>query len=105
MRTRPPSSTGASGCRSGCGRAPQWARRTGLRVRRCPGCTGAPRSAVTGIARAGDRFAVTDADGRTEEYPVVVFTAPHRVLVTKVEGARALFSAEDWTALERTHYM
>ncbi|GAA2778359.1 NAD(P)/FAD-dependent oxidoreductase [Crossiella cryophila] len=66
---------------------------------------GAPRPAVTGLARVGDGFAVTDADGRVEQYPAVVVTAPHRVLVTRVEGARALFSAADWTALERTHYM
>jgi tryptophan 2-monooxygenase len=97
----------------GCQRLPErlWAR-TSADAAHWPAGTslsglhgGAPRPAVTGIARAGNGFAVTDANGRTEEYPAVVFTAPHRVLVTKVEGARALFSAQDWTALERTHYM
>nr|WP_228447523.1 NAD(P)/FAD-dependent oxidoreductase [Streptomyces paludis] len=66
---------------------------------------GGPRPAVTALARTAEGFLVQDAEGRERPYPAVVFTAPHRILVTKVAGARRLFSAADWTALERTHYM
>ncbi|MEK8173610.1 FAD-dependent oxidoreductase [Streptomyces sp. M19] len=103
--TRNRSSAVASGFRSGSGPTGPPIRRTGPGhiARRAP--RGRPRPAVTGLARIPEGFLVEDAEGRARPYPAVVFTAPHRVLVTKVAGARRLFSAADWTALERTHYM
>ncbi|AIG75352.1 lysine monooxygenase [Amycolatopsis japonica] len=66
---------------------------------------GSPRPAVIGLRPAGDGFAVEDENGDVRTYPAVVFTAQHRVLLTKIAGVRPLLPANVWTALERTHYM
>ena len=74
--------------------------------------SGSPRGAVAGIARVKDddgvptaRLAVTERWGRTSEYAAVVTTCQSWLLSTRIKTEEALFPAELWTAIERSHYM
>ncbi|MGO4454347.1 flavin monoamine oxidase family protein [Arthrobacter sp. RAF14] len=73
---------------------------------------GAPRGAVAKIARVKDddgaptsRIAVTERWGRENEYAAVVTTCQSWLLSTRIHTEEALFPAEMWTAIERSHYM
>ena len=66
---------------------------------------GAPRPAVTAIARAGDgQLDVTDAWGTTRRYPAVLVTCQSWLLTTQIAVEESLFSPKLWMALDRTRY-
>ncbi|MCX4545414.1 NAD(P)/FAD-dependent oxidoreductase [Streptomyces sp. NBC_01565] len=66
---------------------------------------GSARPAVRSVRRDGAEFTVTDADGRRDRFPAVVYTPHVWTLLNRVETDPALLSAPQWTAVERTHYM
>ncbi|HET6241763.1 MAG TPA: FAD-dependent oxidoreductase, partial [Arthrobacter sp.] len=67
---------------------------------------GAPRGAVDRIAREGSGdFQVRERWGRESAYPAVVTTCQSWLLSTRIHTEEALFPAELWTAIERSHYM
>ncbi|WP_269859617.1 flavin monoamine oxidase family protein [Streptomyces sp. RPT161] len=68
---------------------------------------GAPRPAVTRIARTPDSagFSVTDEENTVREYPAVVFTPHLWTLLHRIDCDPRILSTEHWTAVERTHYM
>ena len=73
--------------------------------------SGSPRGAVDRIVRAksGDlpagRFLVRERWGREAAYPAVVTTCQSWLLSTRIHTEEALFPAQLWTAIERSHYM
>lgn len=73
--------------------------------------SGSPRGAVDRIVRAnsgdlpaGD-FLVRERWGREAAYPAVVTTCQSWLLSTRIHTEEALFPAQLWTAIERSHYM
>lgn len=72
---------------------------------------GSPRGAVDRIVRAnsGDlpagKFLVRERWGREAAYPAVVTTCQSWLLSTRIHTEEALFPAQLWTAIERSHYM
>ncbi|GGZ64349.1 tryptophan synthase subunit alpha [Streptomyces inusitatus] len=66
---------------------------------------GSPRPRVRGVARDGEGFVVTDAEGRRDRFASVVYTPHVWTLLNRVECDPSLLSAPLWTAVERTHYM
>ncbi|MET9606145.1 NAD(P)/FAD-dependent oxidoreductase [Streptomyces sp. NPDC006512] len=66
---------------------------------------GAPRPGVRAVARDGEEFTVTGADGRGDRFAAVVYTPHVWTLLNRVEADPELLSAPLWTAVERTHYM
>ncbi|MEW2503101.1 NAD(P)/FAD-dependent oxidoreductase [Amycolatopsis sp. NPDC047767] len=66
---------------------------------------GSPRPSVAKIRRAGRDLVVTDATGRSEAYPAVVFTPHVWALLGRVDCHEPLLTTDEWTAVERTHYM
>ncbi len=67
---------------------------------------GAPRGAVDRIARdGGGDFRVRERWGREAAFPAVVTTCQSWLLSTRIHAEEALFPAELWTAIERSHYM
>ena len=67
---------------------------------------GAPRGAVDRIARdGGGDFRIRERWGRESAYPAVVTTCQSWLLSTRIHTDEALFPAELWTAIERSHYM
>ena len=68
--------------------------------------SGAPRPGVARIARDADnKLAVTDEWGTTRRYAAVLVTCQSWLLTTQIECEESLFSAQLWTALDRTRYM
>lgn len=65
----------------------------------------APRPAVTRLSRDGEDITVEDEDGGCQRFPAVVFTPHVWTLLGSVDCAAELLSAQEWTAVERTHYM
>ncbi|MGW1936135.1 flavin monoamine oxidase family protein [Streptomyces goshikiensis] len=66
---------------------------------------GSARPGVRAVRRDGAEFTVTDADGRRERFPAVVYTPHVWTLLNRVETDPELLSPPLWTAVERTHYM
>ncbi|MGA4876712.1 flavin monoamine oxidase family protein [Streptomyces lydicamycinicus] len=66
---------------------------------------GAPRTAAVGIRRDAEGYTVTDADGRRDRYPAVVFSPHVWALLNHVDSDPELLPADLWSAVERTHYM
>lgn len=66
---------------------------------------GTARPRVRGVARDGDGFLVTDAEGHRERFAAVVYTPHVWTLLNRVQCDPALLTAPLWTAVERTHYM
>ncbi|KIQ18226.1 flavin monoamine oxidase family protein [Rhodococcus sp. MEB064] len=66
---------------------------------------GATRPGVTEIRRRGERYAVTDEAGATEEFDAVVVTAQSWMLLNTIDTDDDLLPIDHWTAVERTHYM
>lgn len=72
---------------------------------------GAPRGAVSRIVRGqghgphGQRIAVTEKHGRTQEFDAVVSTTQSWLLSTGIHVEESLFEPKMWTAIERSHYM
>lgn len=68
--------------------------------------SGSPRGAVDKISRDADgKFHVRERWGRETSYPAVVATCQSWLLSTRIHTEEALFPAELWTAIERSHYM
>lgn len=73
--------------------------------------SGAPRGAVDRIVRANTAelpagsFLVRERWGREAAYPAVVTTCQSWLLSTRIHTEEALFPAQLWTAIERSHYM
>lgn len=68
--------------------------------------SGAPRGAVGKISRdANGDLVVAERWGRAASYPAVVTTCQSWLLSTRIHTEEALFPAELWTAIERSHYM
>ncbi|WP_461145131.1 flavin monoamine oxidase family protein [Salinifilum aidingensis] len=79
-----------------------WQRGTSLRSLH----GGVPRPAVTELRRQGSGpIAVTDASGETAHFPAAVFTGQSWMLLNKIACDESLLPMEQWTAIERTHYM
>jgi lysine 2-monooxygenase len=67
---------------------------------------GSPRGAVERISRDADgNLRVRERWGRETSYPAVVTTCQSWLLSTRIHTEEALFPAELWTAIERSHYM
>ncbi|AWB82691.1 amine oxidase [Corynebacterium yudongzhengii] len=74
---------------------------------------GAPRGAVTGIHRAEGSagsgapagFRITEKWRRTREYAAAVVTCQSWLLSSRIDTDESLFSADMWTAIEKSHYM
>ena len=73
---------------------------------------GAPRGAVAKVYRTAEpgfnganTIEVTERFGRTETFGAVVSTVQSWLLSTGIDTDEALFPAELWTAIERSHYM
>lgn len=67
---------------------------------------GKPRPRVLGLTRsAPGAYDVTDADGVTETYEAVVYTAQSWMLLSTITAGEELLPIDHWTAIERTHYM
>ncbi|MFD0267981.1 flavin monoamine oxidase family protein [Streptomyces sp. NPDC127106] len=66
---------------------------------------GTARPGVRAVTRDGSEFTVTDATGRRDRFPAVVYTPHVWTLLNRVEADPGLLSAAEWTAVERTHYM
>ncbi|SNS50143.1 tryptophan 2-monooxygenase [Actinoplanes regularis] len=64
-----------------------------------------PRPAVTSMRRRDGGIEVRDASGRGEVFQAVVFTPHVWTLLNRIECDPALLSLDQWTAVERTHYM
>ena len=73
--------------------------------------SGSPRGAVDRIVRANSadpaagKFLVRERWGREAAYPAVVTTCQSWLLSTRIHTEEALFPAQLWTAIERSHYM
>jgi tryptophan 2-monooxygenase len=73
--------------------------------------SGSPRGAVDRIIRANSAdlpagsFLVRERWGREAAYPAVVTTCQSWLLSTRIHTEEALFPAQLWTAIERSHYM
>jgi len=68
--------------------------------------SGSPRGAVGKISRDPDgNLRVRERWGREASYPAVVTTCQSWLLSTRIHTEEALFPAELWTAIERSHYM
>ncbi|MEV7571652.1 FAD-dependent oxidoreductase [Pseudarthrobacter sp. NPDC089323] len=68
--------------------------------------SGSPRGAVGKISRDQDgNLRVSERWGREASYPAVVTTCQSWLLSTRIHTEEALFPAELWTAIERSHYM
>ena len=66
----------------------------------------APRGAVDRISRdANGDLRIRERWGREAAYPAVVTTCQSWLLSTRIHTEEALFPAELWTAIERSHYM
>lgn len=67
---------------------------------------GVPRPAVRELHRAAqNQFRIVDADGVTETFPAVVYTAQSWMLLSNIKTDETLLPPEHYTAVERTHYM
>ena len=67
---------------------------------------GSPRGAVGRISRDPDgNLRIRERWGREASYPAVVTTCQSWLLSTRIHTEEALFPAELWTAIERSHYM
>lgn len=67
---------------------------------------GSPRGAVGKISRDPDgNLRVRERWGREASYPAVVTTCQSWLLSTRIHTEEALFPAELWTAMEKSHYM
>lgn len=67
---------------------------------------GSPRGAVGKISRDADgNLRIRERWGREASYPAVVATCQSWLLSTRIHTEEALFPAELWTAIERSHYM
>jgi tryptophan 2-monooxygenase len=64
-----------------------------------------PRPAVTRIAPAAGKFAVTDRYGNTATYAAAVATCQLWLLSARIDCAESLFHHDLWMAMERSHYM
>ncbi|MFN3922417.1 MAG: flavin monoamine oxidase family protein, partial [Pseudarthrobacter sp.] len=68
--------------------------------------SGSPRGAVGKISRDPDgNLRIRERWGREARYPAVVTTCQSWLLSTRIHTEEALFPAELWTAIERSHYM
>ncbi|TDT78765.1 tryptophan 2-monooxygenase [Arthrobacter sp. AG258] len=68
--------------------------------------SGSPRGAVGKISRDPDgNLRIRERWGREASYPAVVSTCQSWLLSTRIHTEEALFPAELWTAMERSHYM
>ncbi|MCO4254567.1 flavin monoamine oxidase family protein [Pseudarthrobacter cellobiosi] len=68
--------------------------------------SGTPRGAVGRIRRDPDGdLRIRERWGREASYPAVVTTCQSWLLSTRIHTEEALFPAELWTAIERSHYM
>jgi len=68
--------------------------------------SGSPRGAVGKISRDPDgNLRVRERWGREASYPAVVTTCQSWLLSTRIHTEEALFPAELWTAMEKSHYM
>lgn len=68
--------------------------------------SGSPRGAVGKISRDPDgNLRIRERWGREASYPAVVTTCQSWLLSTRIHTEEALFPAELWTAIERSHYM
>lgn len=68
--------------------------------------SGSPRGAVGKISRDSDgNLRVRERWGREASYPAVVTTCQSWLLSTRIHTEEALFPAELWTAMEKSHYM
>ncbi|GGH90206.1 flavin monoamine oxidase family protein [Arthrobacter liuii] len=68
--------------------------------------SGSPRGAVGKISRDQDgNLRIRERWGREASYPAVVSTCQSWLLSTRIHTEEALFPAELWTAMERSHYM
>ncbi|MBT2565518.1 FAD-dependent oxidoreductase [Arthrobacter sp. ISL-85] len=67
---------------------------------------GSPRGAVGRISRDPDgNLRIRERWGREASYPAVVTTCQSWLLSTRIHTEEALFPAELWTAMEKSHYM
>ncbi|WP_171058947.1 MULTISPECIES: NAD(P)/FAD-dependent oxidoreductase [unclassified Arthrobacter] len=67
---------------------------------------GSPRGAVGKISRDADgNLRIRERWGREATYAAVVATCQSWLLSTRIHTEEALFPAELWTAIERSHYM
>jgi tryptophan 2-monooxygenase len=64
-----------------------------------------PHPAVTKIAPAEQKFAITDRYGNTKIYPAVIVTCQVWLLSARIDCAESLFHHDLWMAMERSHYM
>ncbi|WP_327065623.1 FAD-dependent oxidoreductase [Kitasatospora sp. NBC_01250] len=83
------------------GRAAHWPADTSLASLH----EGTPRPAVTALRRVAGGVLVEDAGGGRASYPAVVHTPHVWTLLSQIDCDPALLSTEQWTAVERTHYM
>jgi tryptophan 2-monooxygenase len=68
--------------------------------------SGSPRGAVGRISRDPDgNLRIRERWGREASYPAVVTTCQSWLLSTRIHTEEALFPAELWTAMEKSHYM
>jgi tryptophan 2-monooxygenase len=68
--------------------------------------SGSPRGAVGRINRDPDgNLRIRERWGREASYPAVVATCQSWLLSTRIHTEEALFPAELWTAMEKSHYM
>jgi len=67
--------------------------------------SGVPRPSVTKMRRRGDGIAIEDSSGTRLEFPATVFTPHVWTLLSQIDCAPELLSTQEWTAVERTHYM
>jgi tryptophan 2-monooxygenase len=67
---------------------------------------GRTRPAVTSLRRSdAGALEITDADGRTDAFDAVVYTAQVWMLLNTINSDDRLLPIDHWTAVERTHYM
>ncbi len=64
-----------------------------------------PRPAVTRIAPAEKKFAITDRYGNTSEFAAAIVTCQVWLLSARIDCAESLFHHDLWMAMERSHYM
>lgn len=67
---------------------------------------GVPRPGAIELHRTGpEEFTITDAWGRVDSFPAVVYTAQSWMLLNGIKTDESILPTDDWTAIERTHYM
>ncbi|MEH0059814.1 flavin monoamine oxidase family protein [Auritidibacter ignavus] len=71
---------------------------------------GTPRGAVTGIHQAENPelsggIRIKEKWGRTREYAAAVVTCQSWLLSSRIDTDESLFTADMWTAIEKSHYM